>query len=182
MIRAVAVAALLAALVAPGRAEQTRSPVSGSFAAGTAPTGLTVVRYSAPISPATVERGFQRPSGPYAAGHRGVDFASATGQVVRAAADGRVVYAGTLAGRGLVVIAHADGVRTEYEPIRPAVRAGALVRGGSAIGTVSGTHDRCAPGRCLHWGARVGDAYIDPLGLLRPLGVVRLLPWTRAGG
>ena len=33
---------------------------------------------------------------------------------------------------------------------------------------------------CLHWGARRGDTYLDPLSLLRPLGPVRLLPWSSA--
>jgi murein DD-endopeptidase MepM/ murein hydrolase activator NlpD len=87
-----------------------------------------------------------------------------------------VTFAGTIAGRGLVVIAHRDGVRTEYEPVTASVHTGATVAGGDAIGTVHGAHGTCAAGRCLHWGARRGDAYLDPLLLLRPLGVVRLVP------
>ena len=85
---------------------------------------------------------------------------------------------GTVAGRGLVVVAHADGVTTEYEPVRLAVTAGTRVRGGQLLGTVHGRHGACAPGACLHWGARRGQEYLDPLLLLAPLGPVRLLPWT----
>ena len=96
-----------------------------------------------------------------------------------AARGGRVQFAGPVAGRGVVVITHADGIRTEYEPVAPTVRAGDAVDTGRVIGRILGTHDMCPPGDCLHWGARRGDIYIDPLLLLNPLGPVRLLPWTR---
>ena len=56
---------------------------------------------------------------PYAAGHRGVDLAATSSQPVLAARGGRVQFAGPVAGRGVVVIAHADGIRTEYEPVCP---------------------------------------------------------------
>jgi hypothetical protein len=78
---------------------------------------------------------------------------------------------------GLVVLVHPDGISTEYEPVHPAVRRGQRVRRGQVIGHVHGRHGACAPGSCLHWGARRGGHYIDPLALLRPLGPVRLLPW-----
>jgi murein DD-endopeptidase MepM/ murein hydrolase activator NlpD len=127
--------------------------------------------------PGPVVRGFVPPPGPYAPGHRGVDFAVGAGDVVRAAASGRVRFAGHVADRGVVVVVHADGVSTEYEPVEPIVRAGAPVRGGDPLGQVHGRHGSCAADRCLHWGARRGGVYFDPMRLLRPLGVVRLLPW-----
>jgi murein DD-endopeptidase MepM/ murein hydrolase activator NlpD len=139
---------------------------------------LGIVRYSAPVAPLRVVRGFDPPATPYGPGHLGVDLASRSGQPVRAAADGVVSFAGPVAGRGLVVIEHPDGIRTEYEPIRPAVTRGAVVHRGEMIGLVAGTHGACAPGGCLHWGARRGEDYLDPLVLLQPLGPVRLLPWT----
>ena len=64
-------------------------------------------------------------------GHRGVDLAGAPGQPVYAAAAGTVVFAGELAGRPLVSIAHPGGLRTSYEPVSAAVRAGQLVDAGS---------------------------------------------------
>ena len=51
-------------------------------------------------------------------------------------------FAGSVAGRGVVVIAHPDGISTEYEPVRASVRAGAAVRGGQPVGVVAGA----APG------------------------------------
>jgi murein DD-endopeptidase MepM/ murein hydrolase activator NlpD len=122
--------------------------------------------------------GFIPPPTPYAAGHRGVDLATVDGQLVRAAAAGEVSFAGSVAGRGVVVIAHPDGIRTEYEPVRPGVTAGRSVAAGQVIGHVQGVvHRSCSPGRCLHWGAQRNGAYFDPLSLLRSLGPVRLMPW-----
>ena len=141
------------------------------------PTVAEVVRYAAPVQPVVVLTAFHPPPGPYQAGHLGVDLAAAQGAMVRAAADGVVTFAGPVAGRGVVVIRHADGIRTEYEPLSPAVHAGAMIRRGQVIGTVAGAHAYCRGRSCLHWGARRGAAYLDPLSLLRALGPVRLLPW-----
>lgn len=99
------------------------------------------------------------------AGHRGVDLALAAGAAVYAAADGTVIYSGAINDRELVSIEHADGIRTTYEPIIPAVARGDEVRRGDLIGHVEGTH--CAPSSCLHWGAKRGSSgYLDPLSLL----------------
>ena len=136
--------------------------------------------YSLPLAgPLRVLRRFEPPPTPYAAGHRGVDLEGPAGAVVLAAASGRVSFAGQVAGRGVVVIQHPDGIRTEYEPVASSVAAGQAVARGQPIGQLRGQHDRWPPGRCLHWGARRGEVYVDPLLLLRPLGPVRLLPWPR---
>jgi murein DD-endopeptidase MepM/ murein hydrolase activator NlpD len=145
-------------------------------AAGPIPAGVT---YAPPVMPMRVLRGFEAPTSPYGPGHRGVDLGLAQGGLVSAAADGVIGFAGPVAGRGVVVVVHADGISTEYEPVTPVVRAGAGVRRGQPVGRLSGTHPACAPASCLHWGARRGSAYVDPLSLLRPLGPVRLLPWPR---
>ncbi len=148
------------------------SDPAGSPAAG-------VTTYRAPVLPLRVLRGFEPPTTRYSAGHRGVDLAldPAGDGIVRAAGAGTVSFAGSVAGRGLVVLLHPDGIRTEYEPLRPAVARGHHVEAGDVLGTVSGRHPGC-PTSCLHWGARRGTVYLDPLQLLRPLGPVRLLPWS----
>jgi len=136
--------------------------------------------YSLPLAgPLRVLRPFEPPPTPYAAGHRGVDLEGPAGAPVLATASGRVSFAGRVAGRGVVVIQHPDGIRTEYEPLAASVAAGQSVARGQPIGRLRGQHDRWPSARCLHWGARRGDVYIDPLLLLRPLGPVRLLPWPR---
>jgi murein DD-endopeptidase MepM/ murein hydrolase activator NlpD len=126
-----------------------------------------------------VVRAFDPPDHPFGPGHLGVDIATSSATAIRAAGTGVVTFAGSVAGRGLVVVLHADGVRTEYEPVQPTVHRGAEVRLGEVIGRVHGTHGDCDPGACLHWGARRDDAYLDPLLLLQPLGPVRLLPWDK---
>jgi murein DD-endopeptidase MepM/ murein hydrolase activator NlpD len=123
-------------------------------------------------------RPFEQPPTPYAAGHRGVDLATSPGEIVRAAAGGTVVFAGEVAGRGIVVIAHPDGVSTEYEPIAASVRLGQAVGPGDPIGQVSGQHADWPTGEALHWGARRGGVYFDPMTLLAGLGPVHLIGWS----
>jgi murein DD-endopeptidase MepM/ murein hydrolase activator NlpD len=127
--------------------------------------------------PAEVLTPFRPPATRYGAGHRGVDLAAPAGIPVRAAADGTVVYAGDLAGRGVVSVQHPDGLRTTYEPVTATVTRGQSVTRGAVIGTLQEGHPSCAPAVCLHWGARLADgSYLDPMALLRPWRV-RLKPW-----
>lgn len=87
-------------------------------------------------------------------GNRGVDYATTPGALARAAADGEVTFAGSVGASLHVVVLHADGVRTSYSFLQTVrVRRGDRVRQGDVVGT---TGDR------LHFGARVGDGYIDP--------------------
>ena len=161
---------LLGVAVVPGTAPQAGPAVAD----WPAPTGYRLPVAGSP----SVARPFVPPPTPYAAGHRGVDLSVAPHAVVVAAADGRVVFAGAVAGRGLVVLEHADTVRTEYEPLDVTVRAESIVRAGAPIGRVNGTHANCPKNRCLHWGARRGGDYFDPMSLLARLGPVRLMPWS----
>jgi murein DD-endopeptidase MepM/ murein hydrolase activator NlpD len=132
--------------------------------------------YRSPVAgPLQVLRPFRAPRTRYGPGHRGVDLAAAPGAVITAAAAGVVRFAGPVAGRGVVVILHPDGVRTEYEPLRPLVSAGARVALGTPIGVLRGRHPGCRRS-CLHWGARLDSSYFDPLRLLVALGPVVLLP------
>lgn len=131
-----------------------------------------------PGFPAVV-RAFEAPAHRFGPGHRGVDLAAETGTPVLAAGAGTVVFAGPVAGRGVVSIDHVGGLRTTYEPVSPIVRAGDVVARGQQIGTVQAGHPGCAAclhSGVLHWGVRRGMDYLDPLRLLT-LGRLRLLPW-----
>lgn len=154
------------------------APPAATAAGHTLAPALAPVSYAPPVSPMRVIRAFDPPATQYGSGHRGVDLTAPQGDVVRSAGDGVVRFAGSVAGRGLVVVQHADGIRTEYEPLHPSVSKGAVVRRGQALGVVRGTHRGCESASCLHWGARNAQDYLDPLLLLRQLGPVRLLPWT----
>lgn len=91
---------------------------------------------------------------------------------------GTVVFAGRVAGRGVVSVDHANGLRTTYEPVEPAAEVGETLAAGQTLGTLSAGHPGCPAAACLHWGLRRGDAYLDPLALLGR-GRVRLLPLQR---
>jgi murein DD-endopeptidase MepM/ murein hydrolase activator NlpD len=74
-----------------------------------------------------------------------------------------VTWAGRLAGGWgkLVVVAHADGVRTLYAHLSSiAVRVGQLVVTGDRVGTVGATGD--ATGPHLHFEVRLRGAAVDP--------------------
>lgn len=125
--------------------------------------------------PHQVVRGFDPPESPYGPGHRGVDLASTPHAAVRAAGAGRVGFAGMLAGRGVVTVLHAGGLKTTYEPVAAAVSAGDRVQRGDLLGHLQAGHPGCPVAACLHWGLRRGDTYLDPLSLVGA-GRVRLLP------
>ena len=129
-----------------------------------------------PLAPRPdVVAGFDLPSTRWGAGHRGVDLAGRAGQPVRAAALGRVSFAGTLAGRGVVVVDHGT-TRSTYEPVSPSVTVGDTVAAGAMIGRLQVFGSHCFPASCLHWGLIEGrDNYLNPLSLVGA-GPVRLLP------
>jgi murein DD-endopeptidase MepM/ murein hydrolase activator NlpD len=95
--------------------------------------------------------------------HTGLDFPAATGTPVAAAAAGRVVWAGAMAGGwGKVVrIAHGAGVDTMYAHLsKVSVTVGAHVQAGQVVGAVGSTGR--AHGSHLHFEVRVRDAAVDP--------------------
>lgn len=120
--------------------------------------------------PPAVTRAFDAPSPDWQRGHRGVDLAGAPDQEVYAAGPGTVVFAGKLAGRPVVSVAHPGGLRTSYEPVEATVRVGQLVDSSTPLGRLVPGHVGCPTAACLHWGAMWGPAsradYVDPLGLL----------------
>lgn len=129
-------------------------------------------RLSWPLRPGVpvVTRHFDAPSPNWQRGHRGVDLAGVPGQPVFAAGPGTVAFAGMLAGRPVVSVAHPGGLRTSYEPVNAVVSPGQLVDVSSPLGRLAAGHPGCPTPACLHWGAMWGPAaradYVDPLGLL----------------
>jgi murein DD-endopeptidase MepM/ murein hydrolase activator NlpD len=170
-------ARLLLVLAVGTTALTSYSGPTGPAVAAPGPTSSVSVLWGWPLAGRPlVTRGFDPPSTRFGAGHRGVDLAAVPGQQVVAAGAGVVVFAGLVAGRPVVSVDHAGGLRTTYEPVQPVVAAGQVVARGSPLGGVVAGHGGCPADACLHWGLRRGDAYLDPLALLRPPRV-RLLPW-----
>ena len=126
------------------------------------------VAYGAP-APGRVLRAFDPPRTAFGGGHRGVDLQLEPGAPVRAAGSGRVTFAGSVAGRRWVSIAHLDGHVTTYGPLAAVeVRAGEQVRRGQQLALLAdGGHGAGRLDTGLHWGARdAAGAYVDPLRLL----------------
>lgn len=125
------------------------------------------VTYRPPVDAPVVDR-FRPPPAPWAAGNRGIDYATEPGTPVVAAAAGEVVFAGTVAGGRHVVVLHPDGLRTTYAFLATiGVSRGERVSAGQVVGTA---------GAQLHFGARAGDTYIDPAALLSGPPRVYLVP------
>src|SRR3954453_22287192 len=110
--------------------------------------------YQPPVA-APVADPFRPPSSAYGPGNRGIDYATAPGTEVRASADGEVVFAGQVGGTLHVVVLHGDGIRTSYSFLSSIrVHRGDHVRQGQVLGTTGA--------QPFHFGARAGEAYVDP--------------------
>jgi hypothetical protein len=118
-----------------------------------AAAGPASVAYRPPVDAPVVD-GFRPPAEDWNAGNRGLEYATVAGTAVTASAAGEVVFAGPVAGGLHVVVLHDDGIRTSYSFLQTiAVHRGDKVRQGQSVGTAG---DR------FHFGARAGDAYVDP--------------------
>jgi murein DD-endopeptidase MepM/ murein hydrolase activator NlpD len=96
--------------------------------------------------------------------HAGVDIAAAAGAQVRAAAAGRVTFAGFHNGGfgWLVVVAHGNGLRTLYAHLSVVnTTVGTRVAAGTAIGLVGSSGHSTGPH--LHFEARHRGLSVDPL-------------------
>ncbi|CMN41007.1 M23 peptidase domain-containing protein [Mycobacterium tuberculosis] len=120
---------------------------------GAAPAHADDSRLGWPLRPPpAVVRQFDAASPNWNPGHRGVDLAGRPGQPVYAAGSATVVFAGLLAGRPVVSLAHPGGLRTSYEPVVAQVRVGQPVSAPTVIGALAAGHPGCQAAACLHWG------------------------------
>lgn len=192
MVAAASLLSLTGSAVVAGRVQPSGpdagSPAVTSVAAASAeapppgaeapPPGPAYGTYAWPVN-GPVIRAFDPPDTPYGSGHRGIDIAAPLGTPVRAAQDGTVAFAGPVAGGLFVSIDHPDGVRTTYSWLSEIRTArGNTVAKGEVIGTSGAGHPGVDPPH-LHFGARVGEVYIDPMLLLERgslVGLVHLAP------
>lgn len=124
-----------------------------------------------PISPMVIVRAFAPAPHNWLPAHRGLDLEARRGQSVVAPGSGRIVFADRIAARRVVVLKSGE-VRFTFEPVRARVDVGQHMRPGQVLGRVD-TGGHC-DGRCLHWGAKIGGEYVDPLSFLpRPRPVLK---------
>jgi murein DD-endopeptidase MepM/ murein hydrolase activator NlpD len=99
--------------------------------------------------------------------HPGMDLVAIFGTPIRAAADGRVDFAGPDGGYGnMVEIDHGNGLKTRYGHMsKILVKQGVFVHEGDVIGRVGSTGRSTGPH--LHYEVRVDSEPVDPLSFLR---------------
>lgn len=127
-----------------------------------------------PVAGAVVTAEYAQPAHRFGAGHRGIDLRVREIDAVRAPADGRVAYAGDVAGRPVVTIEHGGGLVTTLEPVASRHPVGRIVARGEPVGDL-GAGGHAAPGT-LHFGVRLDGEYINPLILLGGIPRAILLP------
>lgn len=99
--------------------------------------------------------------------HSGLDFRAATGDPVRATANGKVTMAGNSGGYGrMVEIDHGNGLATRYGHLSEiGVKVGDVIKIGQVIGAVGSTGRSTGPH--LHYETRIDGEAVDPQRFLR---------------
>lgn len=94
--------------------------------------------------------------------HAGLDFTGAHGSPIRAAAAGRVIFAGVKNGYGNVIeVDHGHGIQTRYAHLSGfTARVGDTVESGEQIGRMGSTGR--STGTHLHFEVRVGGTPVNP--------------------
>lgn len=97
--------------------------------------------------------------------HRGVDYAAPPGTPIKAAGDGKVIFAGTKGGYGrTVILQHGSNRTTLYAHMRSfrrGIRSGTRVKQGQVIGYVGSSG--LATGPHLHYEFRVNGVHRNPV-------------------
>jgi murein DD-endopeptidase MepM/ murein hydrolase activator NlpD len=132
---------------------------------------LALVPYRKPvIGEVEFTSGFGVRSDPFLgrpAMHTGLDFRAATGDPVRATANGKVVSSGWAGGYGrMVEVDHGNGLSTRYGHLSEInVKVGDPVKIGQVIGAVGSTGRSTGPH--LHYETRIDGEAVDPQKFLR---------------
>ena len=102
--------------------------------------------------------------------HKGVDYAARRGTPIRAAGDGKVIFAGRKGGYGKVLILqHGTSYTTLYAHLQSfgrGVRVGKRVKQGQTVAYVGSSG--LASGPHLHYEFRVNGVHRDPLRVRLP--------------
>jgi len=123
------------------------------------------VVYRHPVDGPVVD-GYRPPAKPWLPGNRGLEYATFPGEAVVAAADGLVIFAGSVAGTLHVTILHDDGLRTSYSFLASVdVAENSRLLAGAVVGRAA---------RRVHFGVRdPSGAYMDPGGIIGRQPILR---------
>lgn len=157
-------------------ARSNAPPPTGADAAPAPPAGAWAWPVTGPVI-----RGFDPPTSPFGAGHRGIDIAVPFGTTILAPESGTVSFAGRVGGELFVTLDHGGGLSSTYSWLSSAdVRIRDVVAVGQPIGATGAGHPGSAVPH-LHLGVRLVAEYQDPLAYLASPGVqdlIRLVPLT----
>lgn len=94
--------------------------------------------------------------------HKGLDIAAKIGTPIKAAADGTIIYSGTMGGYGnLIIIDHGNGITTYYGHCNKLYKnKGTKVIAGDVIAEVGNTGN--STGSHLHFEIRKNGVYVNP--------------------
>jgi murein DD-endopeptidase MepM/ murein hydrolase activator NlpD len=146
--------ALLASLITFGLASAVALNSQAASVKSNSPTWPTSETILAEFAP---------PNPDWLPGHRGLDLAASQDGTVRTPAVGVVIWRGFTGSIPVLVIRHGI-TRATYQPITSNLAVGSIVQAGQIVGSLtSGGH--CS-NRCLHWGLKLNDRYLDPRLLL----------------
>lgn len=98
--------------------------------------------------------------------HKGLDIAATIGTPIKAVADGKVTYSGTMGGYGkLIIIDHGNGIETYYGHCSKLyAKVGEQVTAGDLIAEVGNTGNSTGPH--LHFEIRQNGVYVNPTNYL----------------
>jgi len=152
-VRIIATALALALAFTTAPVGIATAAFSGATAAAASPA-TAEVEYRPPSDASIIDH-FRPPATRWGEGNRGIDYGTEEGNTVRAAADGRVVFAGEVGGALHVTVEHADHLRTTYSFLASTpVARGDRIHRGDPLGVVEGP---------FHFGVRTPDGtYLDP--------------------
>ena len=123
--------------------------------------------WQAPLeAPLTLVHPFYLPNGDYSAGHRGVDYQVADGQLILAATAGRVWFVGKVVDRQVLSIKTPSGDLLEFEPVCSDLTKGDQVSIGQPVATVceaDPSYRQHCQVTCLHYSLRTALGYLSPL-------------------
>lgn len=125
-------------------------------------------------------RKFRQPETAWGAGHRGVDYLVGGTETLVSPTSSIVQFAGSVFGRPVVVLRHADGLSSEVEPacLAKDKAVGQSLKAGEPFANVCfGAKDGHCESMCLHWGVRTSPrGYLSPERFTRELEPSRLQP------
>ncbi len=140
--------------------------------------GSQELTWQAPIANTFIINQYRAPASEYSSGHRGIDLAGATADLVFAPESGEINFVGKVGYRNVLTLETAVGEIT-FEPVCSSLQVGSWVGRGEALGNI------CLPDAeyvwhcedvCLHLGLKTQNGYLSAEKFIFGMIPSRLLP------